>query len=859
MSAARRRFLDYFPIALRFAARDLVGDPRGFAIFIACIVIGVAAISGVSGLARALSAGVAREGRAILGGDASFALAYRPLSVAERAFFAARGRVDELVQMRAMARRVDGETALIEIKAVDPERYPLIGAAETEPQAPLPELLAQGGAEFGAEFGLLADPLLAARLDLKTGDRLTIGAAHFTLRAALTSEPDKLGGGLGFGPRVIMSRAALEATGLAAPGSIVRYSARVALDAAAGDADVARLVADANAAFPQAGWEVRTRSAVSPQFSRNLDRFAQLLTLVALTALVAGGAGVANAVIGLIERKRMAFAIYKALGAPGSRVFAIALSQVMIVAAMAIVLGLAVGAAIPPLAAQALRRVSELPVYAAFDPSSLWSGALYGVLVTLAFAIGPLGRAHDTPVAALLRETIDEDARPTRLRYRIAAAASALALIATLLFASSDKKLALAYIGAAVVAFGALRGVAALVVKAARALPRARDGRLRLALANIHRPRSLAGALIVSIGLTQTLLVALALVEGAIHAEFARADAGKVPRFYFIDAPKEDSSAFNALLAKEAPGARISHVPMMRGRIVALKGVRVEKLRVADDVAWALEGDRGVTFSATPPENSTVSAGDWWPPDYSGPPLVSLESRVAEGLGLAIGDEIVVNVLGREIKARVKNLRRLDWRGLAINFVMVFDPAAFKAAPYTELFTVGYEGADADARDARIARASAKQFPLIAAIRVKDALESIDKIASQLALAARSAAGIAVLTAILALASAVAAGQRARRHDAVVLKTLGATRGWLASAYAMEFAILGAIASSIALIAGTVAAYAMTEGLMKIDFVFLPATVAATALISLTGAIALGLLGAWRALARKPAQELREL
>jgi putative ABC transport system permease protein len=854
MNAARRRFFDRFPLPLRFAARDLSGDPRGFAIFIACIIIGVAAISGVSGLASALATGVAREGRTILGGDASFALPHRRLTAEERAFFESRGRVDEIAQMRAMARRGDGETALIEIKAIE-AGYPLVGAPETQPEGELGGFLR----EDGGRFGLVADPLLAARLDLKAGDVVSIGDAQFTLRAELRSEPDKLGGGLGFGPRVLMSRAALEATGLATPGAIVRHTARIALAPSATNADVSGLVADAARAFPLAGWEARTRSAVSPQFTRNLDRFAQLLTLVALTALVAGGAGVANAVIGLIERKRVAFAIYKALGAPGSRVFAIALSQVMFVAALAILLGLALGALLPPVAAEALRRASELPVVAAFDPASLWRGALYGALVTLAFSIGPLGRAHDAPVAALLRETDEESARPARLRYRLAGAASALALLATLLVASSDKKLALAYIGAALAAFALLRGVAFLVVLAARRLPRAGDARLRLAQSNIHRPRSLAAALIVSIGLTQTLLVALALVEGAIHLDFARADAGKVPRFYFIDTPKRDVDAFAALLKREAPDARISHVPMMRGRIVAVKGVRAEKLRVADDVAWALEGDRGVTFAAAPPENSTISQGEWWAKDYAGPPLVSLESKVAEGLGLVPGDEITVNVLGREIAARVANLRRLDWRGLAINFVMVFTPNAFRDAPYTELFTIGYEGADADARDARIARASAKAFPLIAAIRVKDALEAVDKIASQLALAARSAAGVAVLTAILALASAVAAGQRARRHDAVVLKTLGATRAWLTGAYAMEFALLGAVASLIALIAGTAAAYAMTEWLMKIDFVFLPGTVAATALTALIATIALGLLGSWRALNRTPARELREL
>jgi putative ABC transport system permease protein len=850
-------FLSRLPFALRFALRDFVGDPRGFGVFVACIVIGVAAISGVSGLSRALSEGLAREGRTILGGDASFSLVSRDLSTKERAFFEQRGRLSQIALMRAMARKNDGEATMVEVKAVDPRSYPAVGALETAPALALSDALA----EDGGAFGLIADPILLARLDAKIGDRLTIGAARFQLRAALLAEPDKLAGGIGFGPRVLMSARALDATGLAVPGSIVRRVTRVSLEDGASDADVARFVEAASAAFPQAGWDVRRRDGVSPQFSRNLERFAQFLTLVALTALVAGGAGVANAVRGLVERKHAQFAILKALGAPGSRVFAIALTQTLIAAAVAIVIGLALGMAIPFAAAESLRRLAELPVAAGFDWRGAGAGALYGLLVTLIFALGPLSRAHETPVAVLLR---DEDAdRGSRLkRYRVAAALATAGLAALVFLSSADRTLALIYVGAAVAAFALLRGAAWLAMRAARALPRVGNARARLALANIARPRSLAPALIVSIGLTQTLLVALALVEASIHNELARVETDKIPNFFFVDAPKEAVQDFGAFLAVEAPDGRVDHVPMMRGRFVAVKGEPVEKITVADDARWAVEGDRGVTFANAPPKGSQVVAGEWWPADYSGPPLVSLESKVAEGIGAKVGDEITVNVLGREITARIANLRRLDWRTYGINFVMVFSPNTFAGAPYSELFTIAYDSPDAasrDARDAKLARETAKRFPAIVSVRVKDALEAVDKIAGQLALAARAAAAIAILTAILALASAVAAGQRARLHDAVVLKTLGATRPWLASAYAMEFGLLGAIATLIALICGGGGAYAMTKLLMKLDFVVPIGAVAATALAALVFTVLLGLAGTWRVLSRRPGPELREL
>ncbi len=867
MSATRFRAL---PFGLRFALRDLLGDSRGFAIFIACIVIGVAAISGVSGLSRSLTEGLAREGRTILGGDASFSLVSRELTPEQRAFFQARGRISEITTMRAMARREDGqgeagqgasgeaelgEAAMVEIKAVDVATYPARGVVDLEPDTPLAETLG----ERDGVAGIVVDPILLARLDARLGDIIFIGDARFQLRAKLRHEPDSLAGGVAFGPRVMMTRAALQTTGIVTPGSVYRNVARVTL-ADASDEEVKAFAKAADDVFPQAGWEKRTRDAVSPQFSRNLDRFAQLLTLVALTALMAGGVGVANAVQGFVERKRAQFAILKALGATGSRVFAIALFQVLAAAALAIVIGLAIGAVIPYVAAATLRELADLPVSAALDLRGAFFGALYGLLIVLIFALVPLGRAHETPVAALLRD----DPRSGNLtRFRIGAALATIALAAHVVATSSDLKFGASYVAAAALAFALLRGAAWLMMRAVRALPRFSDARLRLALANIARPKSLAPALIISIGLTQTLLVALVLVEGAIHQELARADAGEIPNFFFVDTPKAQARNFANFLKEQAPAnARIEHVPMMRGRMVEVKGVPVGKVAVADDQKWAFEGDRGITFSDRIPTNSTLGEGEWWPSDYKGPPLVSLEQKVAEGIGVSVGDDVKVNVLGRDVVAKVANLRKVDWRSYAINFIMVFSPNVFSNAPYTELFTVAYGApnvAARDATDAKLARETAKRFPMIVSVRVKDALAAIDKIAGQLALAARVAAGLAIVTAVLALASALAAGQRARLHDAVVLKTLGATRGWLAAAYAMEFGLVGIVASLIALAAGAGAAYAMVALVMKIDFAFSPVSIGVTTLAALAAVIALGLAGTWRVLSKSPGQELREL
>ncbi|MBY6241121.1 ABC transporter permease [Methylosinus sp. Sm6] len=841
------------PLPLRFALRDLLGDLRGFAVFIGCIVIGVAAISGVGAVSHSLTAGLAREGRTILGGDVALAVTSRRLAPEQRAVLERAGRVGEIALVRAMARTQAGEAALVEIKAVD-GAFPLAGSVTLAPPQALGETL---GASDGA-FGVAADSTLIARLDLKVGDRLNIGAASFILRAELVAEPDKLAGGLAFGARVLMSDAGLAATGLDRPGVILRRVARVALgDGAriAADAEVERFVGALGAAFPDAGWELRRRDAVSPQFSRNQQRFTQLLTLVALTALVAGGAGVANAVDGFVARKRDSFAILKALGASGARVFAIAFTEVLLVAALAVAGGLALGSALPFLLARALGSIG-LPFAPSADLHSLAVGALCGLLVTLIFSLGPLGRAYGTPVARLLRE--ETEAARTPRRFVAGALASAALLVAAVLAFSADLRLAAAYAAATGTAFLLLRGVAALAVLAASRAPRFASLRLRHAVANIRRPKNLAAPLVLSIGLTQTLLVALTLIEASVHAELAPTDRARTPSFFFIDVAKEQAAEFSAFLSAFAADARLEQAPMMRGRIVAVKGVRAETLKPPDDIAWALEGDRGVTFSADLPGGSTLAAGRWWraDEDLAEAPLVSLETRIAEGLGLSIGDEIAVNVLGRELTARVANLRRVDWRSFGINFVMVFSPAAFADAPYSQMYTVAFDARD-DSRDARLTREVAKRFPMIAALRVKDALDAAGDLADRLTTAARAAAAIAILTASLALGSAVAASQQTRLRDAAVLGALGATRGFLTSAYAIEFALLGAAAGAVAVAAGTGAAAFILVKLMRMDFAFHPWAVAATTLGALAFAIALGLAGSWRILGRRPGAALR--
>ena len=852
LAAPRRRFPR---LALaRLAFRDLRGGLAGLSILLICIALGVAAIVAVNSLARALQDGLVRDGRTILGGDAAFSLIHRELAPDERAFLARRGELSSIATMRAMARSDAGEAALVEVKAVDGE-WPRLGEAAFEPAMAPREALAPRGERYGAAV----EQALLDRLGLRIGDSFDLGAARFEIRAALISEPDRLAAGIGFGPRALVSQEALRATGLVQPGSLIRWTTRVLIGgggAPPSEAAVTALLAEANAAFPEAGWEARSRSNFAPDFSRDLDRFGEFLALTGLISLVVGGVGVANAAQGFVERKRATLAILKALGASGGAVVALALAEFLAAALIGVAAGLAIGAATPFAVAALFAAVLPLPLAPAIYPGELALGALYGALTAFVFAVGPLGRAHDIAVSQLFRNLVEtRQARP-RLRYVAAAALGGATLAGAAVLASPQRSIAIGVVVATALALSALRLVAAGAMALARRAPRAPSVAWRMAIANLHRPGALTPSVVLSLGLGLAVLVALTSIDSNLRGQLRRAEPGQTPSFYFLDVRSAEIAAFRRFLEDEAPQARIVEAPMMRGRIVRIGDVPAQDFKAKESVAWVLEGDRGVTFADAPPEGSEIVAGRWWDADYAGPPLVSLEAGVAEGLGLKIGDAVTLNVLGRDVTATIYNLRKVNWRSFAINFVFVFSPDTFKGAPYTVLVTAALPSA---AGESALMKAAARDFPSVAAVRVRDALEAIEALTAKLALAIRSASGVALATSVFVLAGALAANRRSRIVDAVILKILGATRLRLVATFLIEYALLGGVAAAFGVAAGTLAAYVVVVEIMDFDFVFAVAPALAAAAAGLALTVALGMIGAWRILGQKPAAFLREL
>ncbi|KAA2213098.1 ABC transporter permease [Teichococcus oryzae] len=825
-------------LGFRFARRELRGGIKGLRIVLACLALGVAAIAAVGTLRAATEAGLSADGARILGGDLSVRVSYRPMPQAARDWITGRGaRLSEVVEMRAMAVAASGDRTLVELKAVD-GAYPLYGDLVLDPPG---ELLP----------GTVAlDPLVADRLGLGAGDTLRLGEARLRVAGTVREEPDKVASPAILGPRAMIDLRDLPQTQLIQPGSLVQYEYRIALPPGFSPAAFAR---DLRAAHDDGGWRIRDAAEASPGVSRFLGRAASFLTLAGLTALLVGGIGVATGVRAWLDQRARTIAILRCLGAPARVIFVTYLIQVMALSALGIVIGLAAGQGLTMLAAKALSGALPVPPRLGFYPLPLAQAALYGVLTALAFALWPLGRAREIPGAALFRDAVQPgDGRP-RLSLLLANALAVLALVALVVGSAEQPGFALGFCAAAGGTLLLFRLGAAALSAMARRLRNIRRPALRLGLANLHRPGAPTALMLVSLGIGLTTLSAVAMIEGNLRRQIQGQLPEAAPNFYFIDIQNDQAARFDEL-ARAQPGVtELRRVPSLRARIVSIKGVPVEQVQATEDTRWALRGDRGLTYAAVPPENTRLVSGQWWAQDYDGPPLLSLDARLAEGWGVGLGDVVVLDVLGREVPLTIASTRQIEWQGLGLNFTLIASPGLLEAAPHTHIATLRGDAA----RDAQVLRAVTDAFPNVSGIRVRDAVEAVAGLLERLGTAISAVAAVTLLAGALVLAGAMAAGQRRRVRDAVVLKVVGATRAQIRRAWMVEFGLLGLAAGVLAAICGTAASWAVARFVMRTEWVFLPGTLALTVLGCTVLTLALGYAGTALALGARPAPLLR--
>ncbi|WP_239804868.1 ABC transporter permease [Croceicoccus hydrothermalis] len=840
-------------VALRLARRDFSWRFKGLRLLIVCLFLGAGALAAIGTLEGAIRAELSDRGQEILGGDVEFAVYAREASAEELTAMRAMGAVSGGRRVQAMA-AAGTRTVPIQLKSVDAS-WPLYGTLT----------LADGRtARAPPDGSAWAGQGALDRLGIGVGDTIRLGERDVRVGGVIANEPDRLSEGFALGPAVLISDQTLSRTGLAAYGSAVRSKYRVALPA---DVDPADAVEAFETRFPEAGWSTRTRERASPGADRLLANMGQFLSLVGLAALVIAGIGIAGAVSSWLESRRGTIATMKVLGADSSDVLRIHVLQVMAAALAGISAGLLVGVSIVPALASLLRDLLPVSSGYVFDGAALARAAAFALLVALVFSAPPLIAARRVTAMALLRARV----APPAHMWRDAALPVGLGLVAIAalaLWTSYEPWLTAGFLGAAAAVLGllALIGIGVRRIAGRIAGGTGRRGAalsLRLGIGALDRPGSPTVALVTALGFGLSAFAAIAFIQTALDRYIAGTVPDRAPDYFVLDVPQDDVAGFTRLVTRHVPGAEVRTVPALRGAILAY-GPAGAMTRVADmenipEGAWALRGERGLTYSARLPVGNRVTAGEWWPASYDGPALVSVDEELARALDLSIGDRLAIGLLGIEREATIASFRAIEWDDFGFNHALVFSPGAIDDAPHNYAASIILPPGADSGRRGDLLGAMVAAYPSSSAIELGRVLAQARDLLRSVAAAVLGAAAVAVLAGMAVLLGAIAAARARETYDTIVLRVLGASRRQLLGALILRYAVLAALLSVVALALGLGAGwYVMVE---MFEFTFDPdwAVVAAVLLGGAAVVVITATLASLPVLRARPARALRSL
>jgi len=671
-------------IALKIAQRELIAAWRerlhGFRILMLCLIFGIASISAIGSLRGAIDAGLNSNGRVFLGGDAQIELTYRQANTQELAWMAGQSRAQsQIIDFRSMAVAPHtNKRILTQVKAVD-SAYPLVGAVILSGDMDL----AQAFAGRDGLPGAILAPALLRRLNINLGDQVLFGQKTFVVMATLLKEPDNFGN-FALGPRSLVLTKDLEGSGLLAAGTLFSSKYRLLFEAGR-DLDQAQQGFESD--WPGTGAKWKDARKASPGADRVIERMSRFLILIGLSGLIVGGIGVSAAVRAFIVKKTGHIAVLKTLGATPSQIFWIYTVQIAAYTGLSVVLGLVLGALAPfaarPFLPDNLAEVALISIY----PSALIEAAVYGSLAAAIFSIWPLAQTEHIRPASLFRGAAAAP-WPAR-RYLFAQAA----LLATALFG------AVQFSGSWSMTFWLLGGIAiALLILAMISgtfqftLRRIMHGSafqgrlpLRAAFSALASGSERTGSVVMGIGLGLTVLAAVGQIDGNLRRSITQSLPDKAPSFFFLDIQSSQLPDFKQRLAENPAVSKVETAPMLRGLVTKINQ------RPAADVGgdhWVLRGDRGISYADGLPDQTKITAGQWWGAGYNGPPQVSFAAEEAEEIGIGLGDQLTLNVLGRDIVAEITSLREVDFSTAGMGFVILLNEAALKGAPHSHIATV---------------------------------------------------------------------------------------------------------------------------------------------------------------------------
>ncbi len=836
----------------RMAWRDSRSSRRRLLLFSISISLGVAALIAIGLFRASLSQAIDEQARSLLGADLVVESS-RPFTPAQEQMLRTLGETQAReVRFRTMALfPKGGGTRLVYVRALG-GNFPFYGRMETTPAAAAESFRAGGAA--------VPEQSLLFQFRAKTGDAIKIGEATFTIAGALMKVPGEASPAASFAPRIYIPLQDLAKTNLLQPGSLARYLNFVKF---APGVDVASEVQKLAPLIEKAGLEYDTVAKRKKDLGDSLDNLYRFLNLVGFISLLLGAVGVASAIQAHLQQKVRTAAILRCLGAAGRTTVAVYLLQALAMGLAGVLTGAALGLTIHRTLPGLLQSYIPFALPTAIAWGPVWGGMAIGLAVCLLFALPPLLRFRRVSPLLTLRAAVDENAVAggrdfvSWLVYLVIAASLTVFAIA-----QADAWIDGLFIaGGLAIAVGVLVGMAKLLIYLVRKLlPQSWSFVLRQGLANLYRPNNRTLLLTLSLGLGTFLLLTIYLTRDVLLTQFSSIDANNQPNIFLFDIQPGQTQAVAGLVRQEQLPV-IQTAPIVTMRLVEVKGRKSSDLLKDPQrktPEWQLEREYRSTYRAELSETEKITAGEWigrfdYQPGATTP--VSVEQDIARDLGLTIGDTLVFDVQGVEIKARVASLREVDWKRFQTNFFMVFPTGVLENAP---TFNVLVSRVPTPAASARLQNAVVAKFPNVSALDLTSVIQTVDGILTKVALVIRIMSLFTVGTGLIVLGSTIWSGRYQRLKESVLLRTLGASRGQIWKILGAEYLFLGLLASATGIVLALAASWALAAFIFKLAYAptILPVLLTAVIVTGLT--VAVGLLTSYGLGSAPPLAVLRD-
>jgi putative ABC transport system permease protein len=842
------------------ASRDLRSAPGKFVFVVLSVAVGVAALVGVRGFSESFRSTLTREARSLMAGDLSARANQQP-TAQEKVKVAALSQqgiratwVTETVSMASVP--PDPVPILVSLKAVDPSEYPYYGKAELAPEMPLQSALTDTSVVVAEEFLI--------RLKARVGDSLRLGGHSFRIAATLVQEPDRLTAGAGLGPRVLISRAALDSTGLLAQGSRANERLLVQLPATMKTpAQLAAVRKQLETILPEA--QVMDYREGNPSLTEGLDRATAILSLICLVAMVLGAIGVAMSMHAHLEQRMDVLAILKAIGAGSSDLLRIFLLQTMGLGLAGAILGVGAGVGVELALPAVFGNLLPVHTVLAFPWRSSLAGLGTGLLTTLLFCLPPLLDVREVRPILVLRRTVEEAEeqgfgaffrRWGRRKLQIAAGVVILVALVAIASALSESTQVGSVFGGALAAIlifllglsaGFLRFLRWLLKLVRLHLPQY----LRQGLANLYRPGNQSAAVLAALGTGVMLILAVYLMQAQVLREIQQTASPTLPNIFLVDITSDEIDGMRRFFEQQ-PGVqqKLDLLPVVSGRFTSLNGTPIEKLKIEHFPRRMLESV-SLSWADALPDGDKLRGGKWWTDTNAHE--IAIDEGIANRIHIGVGSAVEVEVAGQALPLKVAAIFRSDEQHIAGRAAFLMPSGLLKDAP-----TVWYGAARVEMKQvSALERALFNAYPTVTVINLADVLDRIESVVRQITFVVRFLAGFSIFAGLMILASSVASTRFRRIRETVVLKTLGATRARIIRIFSVEFGVLGLLAGTVGAVFANVLTRILLHRLEAQWRMEWPAT-----LVALAGtaalAIATGWIASYRILGLRPLEVLRE-